>query len=113
LDLGVITWKILRRLGASRRDVRLLAPLWSISAATVVASAAAYAVRLSLGDASKLAVLAACGAAFAAVHLITAFVAGAVTSDEKQQLRDAAARFQRFGDFVRGLTAAGARQGLR
>src|SRR5262249_35557348 len=110
-DLLVITWKILRRLGATSRHLRLLAPLWRISAATVLASVAAYAIRLSLEDKSKLVVLAVCGAAFGAVHLTSAFFAGAVTTDEKQQLRGALARFQRFGSALRGLATEGARQG--
>ena len=109
VDLGIIMWKILRRLNAGRGDIRRLAPLLRISVAAALGSLAAYLTRLLMLDSPSLAILIVSGAAFGVVHLTVAFLIGCVTSDEKDQLRSALARFQRFGAALLGAAATGAR----
>jgi O-antigen/teichoic acid export membrane protein len=93
LDVAVMVTKIARRIGIAPREVRRLAPVLRTIAASVVAGVAAYVVKISLGDARTLFILAACSSVFAVVFLPVAFMAGAVTDDEKSELM----RFYRSG----------------
>jgi O-antigen/teichoic acid export membrane protein len=102
LDLALIVLKIGRRLKMSPGDVKRLAPVLRTATAAAFAALATYAVKLGLDDALPAlmqragtprlqvwAALAICGVAFAAVHLVVAFAMGAVTAEEKLELRGA------------------------
>ncbi|HVG20364.1 MAG TPA: hypothetical protein VNI02_15040, partial [Blastocatellia bacterium] len=108
LDLAIIVFKIGRRLNMSPGDMRRLTPVLRTATAASFAAVAAYAVKVGLDDAlqglmqrmgtPKLqvwAALAICGAVFAAVHLAAAFAMGAVTDEEKLELRGALYRVAR------------------
>jgi O-antigen/teichoic acid export membrane protein len=109
LDLGIISWKILRRLDARISDARRLAPVVMIVIAAGAGVVAAYVARLSMSDSHPLLILVACGAVFFAVHLTVAFATGAVTSYEKQQLRMAILSFQRVSSSLLRQAAPSAR----
>jgi O-antigen/teichoic acid export membrane protein len=108
LDLAVIVLKIGRRLNMSLKEIRRLAPVLRTATAAAIAAVATYAVKLGLDDklselthrvgAPKLqvwAALAVCGLVFAIVHLVVAFIMGAVSDEEKIELRGALYRVAR------------------
>ncbi|HEX8185607.1 MAG TPA: oligosaccharide flippase family protein [Blastocatellia bacterium] len=108
IDLAIIVFKIGRRLNMSFGDIKRLAPVLKTAGAAAFAAVATYAVKAGLDDSlqglmqrmgtPKLqvwATLAICGIVFAAVHLVVAFVMGAVTDEEKVELRGALYRVAR------------------
>lgn len=102
IDVTIIVTKVCRRLGVTSRDARRLAPVLRTMAASAIAGVAAYAVKTSLGDARAFIIIAVCAAVFGAVFLLVAFLLGAVTDDEKSELR----RFYRSGTRRLGFTSA-------
>jgi O-antigen/teichoic acid export membrane protein len=108
LDLAIIVLRIGHRLKMSPGDLRRLTPVLRTATAGAVAAIATYMVKLALDDklpglmqrmgAPRLqvwAALAICGIVFAAVHLVVAFTMGAVTDEEKIELRGALYRVAR------------------
>lgn len=85
-----------RKLRMTISDLKLLAPVLRTVAAAAIAGLAAFAVRLPLADARPLLSLAICSAVFGAVYLAMALVTGAVTGEEKDELRRLAEKFNRF-----------------
>jgi O-antigen/teichoic acid export membrane protein len=69
LERAVMACHFGRLLGVTRRDVVLLRDIGQLAVAALAAGLAAEMVRLFLGPASALAILAGCGAVFAAVYL--------------------------------------------
>ena len=67
-----------------------------------MAATAAYFVKASLGNARVLIALMVCSATFGAVFVIVAYVVGAVTDEEKSELR----RVYRSGSRRLGLSSA-------
>jgi hypothetical protein len=93
----IIVAKIGGRLEMSIRDIRRLAPILRTVLAASIAGTAAFLVKLALADAHSLVKLAVCGTVFAIIHLSVAYAAGAVTDEEKKELRSAVIRFYRNG----------------
>ncbi len=71
-ERGVMAWHFSRLLGVTTGDLVLLRDMGKLAVAALAAGLAAEMVRLFLGAASALAILAGCGAAFAAVYLTLA-----------------------------------------
>jgi O-antigen/teichoic acid export membrane protein len=101
-DTLVMMVKIGRRLGVRPAHLTQLAPILRTTAATAVAAMAAYFVKMALTDARVLIVLIACSATFGAVFAVVAFVIGAVTDEEKSELR----RIYHSGSRRLGLSSA-------
>jgi O-antigen/teichoic acid export membrane protein len=104
VDLGIIVAKIGRRLQMSIRDLRRLAPILRTTLAATIAGASAFLVKVALADASSPVKLVVCGTVFGVVHLTVAFAAGAVTDEEKIELRGAMVRFYRLGSSRLGFS---------
>jgi len=102
IDVTLIVSKVCRRLGATARDARRLAPVLRTMAASALAGVAAYSVKSSLGDMRPFIIIAVCAAVFGGVFLLVAFLLGAVTDDEKSELL----RFYRLGTRRLGLSSA-------
>jgi O-antigen/teichoic acid export membrane protein len=102
IDVSVMVTKTARRLGVTPREIRRLAPVVRTIAASAIAGLATYMVKMSLGDAHVIIVLAACASAFAVVFLLIAFLMGAVTDDEKSELM----KFYRSGTRRLGFSSA-------
>jgi O-antigen/teichoic acid export membrane protein len=102
IDVTIMVIKIARRLGIEPREIRRLAPTLRTVAASAIAGAAAYVVKLSFGDARLFLILAACSFIFGIVFLFAAFVMGAVTDYEKSEL----IRFYRSGARRLGFSSA-------
>jgi O-antigen/teichoic acid export membrane protein len=108
-DLAIITMRILRRLKATRQDLRRLAPILRILAATCVSGLSTSAVHTLVSEMHALVSLSVCGTVFVAVHLLASFAFGSVTDDDKSQLRQALFKFPRFGSVVPQVNAGGSR----
>ena len=102
IDVAVMVTKTARRLGVGPREIRRLAPVLKTISASTVAGIAAYIAKISLSDAHVFIVLVVCGSVFAVVFLFIAFVVGAVTDDEKSELR----KFYRSGTRRLGFSSA-------
>jgi hypothetical protein len=74
------------RLGVKRKDLKLLAPVTKTAPAVIVAMAPTYLVKTLLGASHSVVILAVCGIVFGVAYAITAFVFGALTQDEKNEI---------------------------
>ena len=102
-DTAIMMFKVARRLGVRPAHIKQLLPIVRTVVASVLAAIAAYGVRMSLGDARVIVVLAACSAVFGAVFITLALLAGAVSDEEKTELL----RVYRSGSRRLGLSSAG------
>jgi hypothetical protein len=101
-DTAVMMVKVARRLGVRAAHLSQLAPILRTVAASSVAAMAAYFVKASLGNTRVLVALIVCSATFGAVFVLVAFIVGAVTDEEKTELR----RVYRSGSRRLGLSSA-------
>jgi O-antigen/teichoic acid export membrane protein len=101
-DTGVMMVKVARRLGVRAAHLAQLLPILRTAAASSLAAAAAYFVKATLGDARGLVILIVCSATFGAVFVAVAYMLGAVTDEEKSELR----RVYRSGSRRLGLSSA-------
>ena len=101
-DAAVMMIKVARRLGVRAAHLAQLVPILRTLAASSAAAIAAYFVRASLGNVRVLVTLIVCSATFGAVFGIIAYVVGAVTDEEKSELR----RVYRSGSRRLGLSSA-------
>ena len=101
-DSAVMMVKVGRRLGVRAAHLTQLLPILRTAAASGAAAAAAYFMKASLGGARVLVVLAVCAATFAAVFAVVGYLVGAVTDEEKSELR----RVYRSGSRRLGLSSA-------
>jgi O-antigen/teichoic acid export membrane protein len=101
-DTAVMMVKVARRLGVRAAHLSQLVPILRTIAASSLAAMAAYFVKASLGNACVLVVLIVCSATFGAVFVIVAYMVGAVTDEEKTELR----RVYRSGSRRLGLSSA-------
>jgi O-antigen/teichoic acid export membrane protein len=86
LDLAITVSVIGSKLGATLRDLRRLATLARTAMASAVAALATMAVKLALPHSAPKLSLVVTAAVFGAVYLASAFVAGAITTDEKAEM---------------------------
>lgn len=85
-----------RRLRMKLSDLKLLSPVMRTLAAAAVAGVAALAARLALAEARPFVALAVCSAIFGVVYLAMAILTGAVTDEEKSELRRLTAKLTSF-----------------
>jgi O-antigen/teichoic acid export membrane protein len=76
-----------RRLRMGLVDLKQLTPILRTAAAAAVAGLAALAVKMTLADARPFVTLAVASAVFGAVYLVMAVITGAVTDEEKAEMR--------------------------
>jgi O-antigen/teichoic acid export membrane protein len=107
LDLLIILFKGARRLRVTFRDLARLAPVLRTIAATLVSAAVTILAKTSLPQGHAFVTLAFCSSVFAVVYLTSAFLVGAVTDEEKGELRRLVMRFYRFGSTLLGFSSAG------
>jgi O-antigen/teichoic acid export membrane protein len=100
LDLAIIMARILKRLKATARDLRRLAPVVRIAAATAVSAGATALVHQVVNNLHPALVIIINGSVFAAIHLTISFLLGSITEDEKDQLKRLIARFQKPGSLL-------------
>lgn len=86
LDIAICVIAISIRLGVKRKDLKLLAPVTKTAPAVIVAMAPTYLVKTLIGASHSVVILAVCGIVFGVVYAITAFVFGALTQDEKNEI---------------------------
>ena len=96
LAITTTTVVIGRRLRMKLGDLKLLAPVLKTIASAAVAGLAALAARLPLADARPLVALVVCSAVFGAVYLAMALLTGAVTDEERAELRRLTAKLASF-----------------
>lgn len=101
-DTAVMMVKVGRRLGVRPAHLSQLLPILRTAAASSLAAVAAYFVKAALGDVRVLVTLIVCSATFGAVFAIVAYLVGAVTDEEKSELR----RVYRSGSRRLGLSSA-------
>jgi O-antigen/teichoic acid export membrane protein len=101
-DTAVMMIKVGRRLGVRPAHLSQLSPMLRTAAASAVAGVAAYLVKAALGNVRVLIVLMVCAATFGAVFAVVAFTIGAVTDEEKTELR----RIYHSGSRRLGLSSA-------
>jgi O-antigen/teichoic acid export membrane protein len=92
LDIGISTTIIARKLDMTLDSLKPLASIWRTALATTIAMACTYSVKLLLPGQSAVVMLSLCGVVFTAVMLIAAFLTGAITEQEKVELRKFKAR---------------------
>jgi O-antigen/teichoic acid export membrane protein len=97
LDLGILVLVIARRLRMSLEDIWRLAPVLRTISAVMVAGIATYALRLGLTGWHSFITLAVCSLVFVVVFLLGAFVTGAVTAAERNEMSGTVVRFYRAG----------------
>jgi O-antigen/teichoic acid export membrane protein len=102
IDAAAMMLKVGRRVGVRAAHFTQLVPILRTVIASGAAAAAACFVKASLGDARTAVVLMACAAAFGAVFAAVAYAVGAVTDEEKSELR----RVYRSGSRRLGLSSA-------
>lgn len=107
VDLFIVLIKGARRLRVTFKDLLRLAPILRTIAATVVSALVTMLVKISLPQGNAFVTLAFCSTVFTVVYLTSAFLVGAVTDDEKCELRNLALRFYRFGTTLLGFSSAG------
>ncbi len=95
LDAGLTLAIIKREVGLSRRDLRRLTPLLRIGASTTAAALIALATKYTLRHASVLVIFVAASAVFSMVYLITAYVSGTISEEEKTSLSNLRGVLQR------------------
>jgi O-antigen/teichoic acid export membrane protein len=101
-DTAVMMVKVGRRLGVRTAHLGQLLPILRTAVASAVAATAAYFVKAALGNVRAPVALIVCSATFAAVFVVVALIAGAVTDEEKSELR----RIYRSGSRRLGLSSA-------
>ena len=101
-DTAVLMIKVGRRLGVRPAHLSQLSPMLRTAAASAVAGVAAYLVKAALGNVRLLLALMVCSATFGAVFAVVAFIIGAVTDEEKTELR----RIYHSGSRRLGLSSA-------
>ena len=87
LEAAIVVTAVGRRLGFIASDMRHLASALKTALATAAATLAAFAVKLPLARAGAPVKLVLCGAAFGTVYIFAAHALGAVTSEEKMEIR--------------------------
>jgi O-antigen/teichoic acid export membrane protein len=101
-DATAMMIKVGRRVGVRRAHFRQLIPILRTLAASTAAALAAYFVKVALGDARVLVVLIVSASTFGAVFAVVAYLVGAVTDEEKSELR----RVYQSGSRRLGLSSA-------
>ncbi len=95
-ERAVVTRRMIKALGITRRDAVLLRDVLKIAAAALAAGATAFAVRLIVLSRGPFTVLAVCGVVFALVYLAATFALHVLTTDEQQRIRHTFRRLQSF-----------------
>ena len=106
LDLLILMIAIGRRLKMSPRDLLRLAPVIRIVTAAGLAGVATYLVKPAFGGSHAFVSLVACSAVYGAVCLIAIFLIGAITPEEKSEIREALMKY--LQPFTRRLRTEGA-----
>jgi hypothetical protein len=87
VDRFAVSLMLARALKVTWRDLALFGDVAKLAAAAAVAGVIAGVVRLLVGAGGSLVVLAASGAAFAAVYVASVLALGVVTAAERDALR--------------------------
>ncbi len=93
LETAIVVAAVGRRLGFAANDLHYLLPVVKTSIATIAASLAAFATKFPLSQAHTLVTMAACCVVFTLVYIPTAYLLGAVTDSEKEELRNSSIKF--------------------
>src|SRR5262245_28636523 len=106
LDVSVTLAMIVQKLGMTRRDLRLLAPLLRTAVAATTAAAVTLVARYTLVHAPIQVTFLVCTAIFGLVYVITAFAVGVVTEEEKIILRKLWLKLHRYAPARLGVSSA-------
>src|SRR5437870_2610591 len=108
VDRVAVSLMLARVLKVTGRDLARFGDVAKLAAAAAVAGVIAAVVRLLVGAGGALVVLAASGAAFATVYVVSVWALGGVTVAERDALRRRALAFLgRLGTWRRGASASG------
>lgn len=106
LDLAILVLAIARKLKMSSGDAWRFAPVLRTVGAAAVAGLCAFAVRLAFAGWHHFIVLVVCSIVFVAVWVLAAFVTGAVTRSEQDEMRVTLLKLCRSGSRRLGFSAA-------
>lgn len=93
LDISISTAVIGRKLGMSLGSLKPLSSISHTVISALLAMAGTYPVKLLLHGQSAILILLVCSVVFTAVMLVAAFLTGAITEQEKAELRKLKQRF--------------------
>ena len=87
IERGVTAIRMLRVVGATRRDIPLLKDIGKVAVAASAAAAVAALIRSSVLPASPLTILVVCAAFFSLAYLVAIQLFGVLTQAERQMIR--------------------------